>query len=354
MKHHDSIAQADKKMRQAAKQLQHWSIPATPINYAIAYEFISGKNQELSVAIKQQLSFNKPLDDFFLDDIYKQYVLGQSKFRDGIINDIDNLLDTIKEGSENSTKSIDSFISQLDNNLTGLQSSDKVTAATALKNLFKESQSFKFKQQKLTEQLLASQRQSMLLKSELDDVRKEIFLDPLTNLFNRKALNKHIEEWLTNDPNKNIAAIVVNIDDFANIKEKFGPLISDVLLSKIANKVGSYVGESGFPFRSAGNEFLILLPEIPRSIAGDIADKIRQGVEKMRFISSKSGVRLPKLTISLGVNDFRVSENINNVVHQTRTYMTAVANGAKNTVSVVSSEQDANDQFSAPLTPARS
>jgi len=156
------------------------------------------------------------------------------------------------------------------------------------------------------------------LQLELTDIRKNIYLDPLTGLYNRKAMSKHLEAWFKEDPYKEIAAIVININQFNQITNKFGSLISDVLLTKVADKIGSYVDDSGLPVRSAGDEFLILLPDIDRNVAQEIADKIRQGVEKLRFISSKSGIRLPQLTVSTGVNNFKASENVNTIVSNTR------------------------------------
>lgn len=156
------------------------------------------------------------------------------------------------------------------------------------------------------------------LRAELVDVRKEIYLDPLTGLYNHKAMTKHLELWLSEDPAKKVAAIVINIDEFSKINTRLGPVISDVLLSKIANKVSSYVGESGLPIRSAGDEFLILLPDVERFIAGEIAEKIRQGVEKLRFISSKSGTRLPPMTLSIGVSDYHIATSANAIINETR------------------------------------
>ena len=95
-------------------------------------------------------------------------------------------------------------------------------------------------------------------------------------------------------------------------------MIGNVLLSKVAKKVSSYVGDSGFPVRTNGNEFLILLPGIEKNIATEIAEKIRQGVEKLSFISSKTGVRLPKMTISLGINQLKPAQNIDNILNKTR------------------------------------
>jgi diguanylate cyclase len=118
------------------------------------------------------------------------------------------------------------------------------------------------------------------------------------------------------------------------MNESLGPLISDVLLTKIANKVSSYVGESGLPVRSAGDEFLILLPDVKRIVAGEVAEKIRQSVEKLRFITSKSGTRLPQMTLSIGVSDYNVATSANNIISQTRALINNNANIRTNHVSI--------------------
>lgn len=318
MKHHDSIALADKKLALSIEQLRQWQLAATPINYAVSYEYISGKNQALHATIKQQLASGNALDSFFMEEVYKQFVLGQSSLRDEMISDIDNLLSTVENGSKQSTASINGFITSLDANISAIHSDNKKTVDIGLAKLRKSSLAFKTQQQELITQLNKSHKHASTLRNELEELRKEIFLDPLTQLYNRKAMSKHLDLWHSEDPNKQIAALVINIDHFTKFSQRFGPLIGDVLLSKIAKKISSYVDNSGLPIRSGGDEFLILLPDVERSIAAEIAEKIRQGVEKLRFVSSKSGIRLPSMTVSIGVSDFRVSKNINAVISQSR------------------------------------
>jgi diguanylate cyclase len=118
------------------------------------------------------------------------------------------------------------------------------------------------------------------------------------------------------------------------MNEQLGSLISDVLLTKVANKISSYVGESGLPVRSAGDEFLILLPDVERNIAGEIAKKIKQGVEKLRFVSSKSGTRLPQMTLSIGVSDYNVATSANSIVTQTRKLMRNIAGNLTNQIHI--------------------
>lgn len=318
MKYQDSIKQADIILSQAIKQLQLWHLAATPINYAISYEFVAQTNKALSAAIKYQLSTGKKLDNFYMEAVYQQFILGQSKFRDDMLAEFGSLIDSVQTNANDSTTSVDSFISKLDANLNDLKSGNKEKVTHACNNLTKATIEFKTQQQRLIERLQKVQQHSNQLQVELEDVRKEIYLDPLTGLHNRKAMSKHIEAWYKEDPNKSVAAIVINVDQYSLITQRFGTLIGDVLLSKIANKIESYVDGSGLPVRTGGDEFLVLLPEIDSQIAYEIGEKIREGVGKLRFISSKSGVRLPQMTISVGVNKFAVSENVNAVIDKTR------------------------------------
>ena len=334
MKYHDSIEQAEQKMHAAIKQLQLWHIPATPINYAVSYNYLNQKSKSLNTAIEKQLATGKKLDNFFLDEAYRQFVLGQSAFRGELIDDLDEVLVDLQASAKHSSVSTNKLVNQLDDNIASLKSTDKHEIITAIKQIRQSTQHFKLEQEKLAEQLHASQQSTDALRSELDDVKKEIYLDPLTGLYNRKAMTKHLDLWLSNDPTKQVAAIVVNIDHFYQMNERFGPMISDVLLTKIANKVSSYVGESGLPVRSAEDEFLILLPDIERNIAGEIAEKIRHGVEKLRFISSKSGIRLPPMTLSIGVSDYNVATSANSIISQTRGLINDMTNTLTNHVNV--------------------
>jgi diguanylate cyclase len=314
MKYHDSIEQAELKMHMAVKKLLLWHLPVSPINYAVSYEYVNNKNIPLNSVIEDQLGLGKKLDNFFIEEIHRQFILGQSKLRDEIIDDLDDAVASVIKNNQRSSLSIDKLISNLDNNIYHLQSTDKQEIVSAANNIRLASQAFKAHQQKLTEHIAFTSKKTLALQIELKEARKEIYMDPLTGLYNRKAMSKHLDLWLTEDPSRQVAAIVVSVDQLSEVNNQFGHLMSDVLLSKIANKVSSYVDDSGLPIRSGGNEFLILLPDVDKGSAREIAEKIIQGVEKLRFVSSKSGVRLPKMTLSIGVDNFNVAENVNSIL----------------------------------------
>tara|TARA_R110000737_G_scaffold16123_3_gene33205 strand:+ start:5083 stop:6096 length:1014 start_codon:yes stop_codon:yes gene_type:complete len=334
VQYHDSIEQAEKKMHTAIKQMQLWHIPATPINYAVSYGYLNKHSTPLNSTLEKQLATGKKLDNFFLAELYRQYILGQSAFRGELIDDLDEVLVDLQDNSKQSSIYTTRLVAQLDDNIASLKSTDKHEILSAIKKIRKSTQHFKLEQEKLAEQLRTSQQSTAALRGELDDVKKEIYLDPLTGLYNRKAMTKHLDLWLAADPTQQVAAIVINIDQLEQMNERLGPLIGDVLLTKIANKVNSYVGESGLPIRSAGDEFLILLPDVTRINAGEIAEKIRQGVEKLRFISSKSGIRLPAMTLSIAVSDYNVATSANTIISQTRALLSDIDKPLTNHVSI--------------------
>lgn len=302
----------------AIEQLITWKLAPTPINYTVSYEYLSKKNSALISSLKLRLDDGISLDNFFIEELYKSHILGQSKFREGIVEELDNVLTSMQKNCRQSFSSATSFINQLDDNTANIESNDHQAVLTAIKQLRHASVSFKSTQKALLKQLEQSQQHSKDLRDELKEVRKEIDLDPVTGLYKRKAISKYVEEWHSQDPNKNIAVIIININQLSEFSQRFGSLLGDVILSKIANKISSYVNNSGIPVRTGGDEFLILLPEVEKSTATEIAEKISFGVEKLRFVSVQTGVRLPKISVSLGVSAGHLKEPIETCINRAR------------------------------------
>jgi len=321
VKYHDSIKQADKILSLSVKQLKQWQLAVNPINYAVSYEYCKQKNPILIASIKHFLLSGKKLDGFFMEQLYKEHFLEQSKFRHEIISDLAILFDQVQQSCQQSTSSSQALIEQLDDSISALKSKNIHQVNDAITKLRQASLSFKKQQQQLVEQLEQSQQHTQALEEELEEVRQEIDLDAITGLYNRKAMSKHVDTWLTEDPNRAVAAIVVSVNHFAKFSERFGGLIGDVILSKIAKKVASYVDDSGLPVRSGHDEFIVLLPDVDGGIALEIAEKIKQGVEKLRFVSVQSGVRLPKMGVSLGVTEMQTKEELSKFINRTRKAM---------------------------------
>ena len=187
MKYHDSIKQAEKIKILAIAKLEQWQLPVNPINYAVSYEYCKNSNPMLIASIKRLHLSGKPLDGFFMEQLYKEHFLEQSKFRHEIISDIAGLFDQVQQGCQKSSSSAQDLIDKLDDKIPALMSNNKEDVKDAIAQLHHASTSFKKEQQQLAKQLKESQQHTKALENELEQVRQEIFLDPVTGLYNHNS-----------------------------------------------------------------------------------------------------------------------------------------------------------------------
>ena len=59
---------------------------------------------------------------------------------------------------------------------------------------------------------------------------------------------------------------------------------------------------------------------------------MRSGVEKLRFVSSRTGRRLPTITISMGVAEISAKEKLNALTHKASSATEQAKQAGKNTV----------------------
>ncbi|MFK5881739.1 MAG: GGDEF domain-containing protein [Sulfurospirillum sp.] len=127
--------------------------------------------------------------------------------------------------------------------------------------------------------------------------RKKSIVDPLTRLYNRNYL-KEIWNKITL---KKIAIMMLDIDHFKLVNDKYGHDIGDIVLGSIAKKMMSETRMEDRVIRYGGEEFLIFLkwPKSDDEVI-QIAERIRESIanEKIRINENLS----IKASVSIGVN----------------------------------------------------
>ncbi|KKO44565.1 diguanylate cyclase [Arsukibacterium ikkense] len=308
MKYQDTLQQALEKAGLVKAFLQHNQLAIHPINYAVAYDYISGNNAELCQAIEQKLASKAGFDDFIMAELYQRWLADENAEQEQLLQDVTGIVGRLSGYTDLAAEATGLFIQQLDQQLHQLAATPAALGeiAAAIKT---QTHTYQQQQQQLHQQLAMANQQSHQLRHELEQLKLQKMQDPLTGLYNRIAMQNQVDIWLTEQPQRQIAAIVIDIDHFSRFNQDYGNTIGDVILSKVARKVGSYVQASGLPVRSGGEEFILLLPDVDLRTANEIAEQVRKGVEKLRFVSSRDKKSLPKITISLGVSLFQAKES---------------------------------------------
>ena len=132
-------------------------------------------------------------------------------------------------------------------------------------------------------------------------------LDKLTSVYNRKYLEESLGFLIEGSymDNREFAVIMFDIDDFKGINDKYGHQVGDEVLVKLTKVVKNNIRKNDIIGRYGGEEFVILLPNLDKNKAVNIAERIRDNVEEARILGEKR-----KVTISIGItmsNSERIS-----------------------------------------------
>ncbi len=123
--------------------------------------------------------------------------------------------------------------------------------------------------------------------------------DGLTGLFGRSYLDNRVID-LTSKEDSNLAAIMIDVDNFKRCNDTYGHPFGDKVLRSIAGIMKRVVGDAGIVCRYGGEEFVVLLYSNNETAATAIAEKIRSSVERTGIaLTSTESVNV---TISLGVS----------------------------------------------------
>jgi diguanylate cyclase (GGDEF)-like protein/PAS domain S-box-containing protein len=133
-----------------------------------------------------------------------------------------------------------------------------------------------------------------------EDMQRLATIDLLTNLYNRRGLfQTGIREVQRVQRFKRpLSILFADIDHFKKFNDSYGYETGDLVLQEIANCLLSNSRDVDIVGRYGGEEFIVLMPEIPLSEAAQVAERLRSIIEEKKFLSNGKEFHV---TVSLGV-----------------------------------------------------
>lgn len=130
------------------------------------------------------------------------------------------------------------------------------------------------------------------------------YTDGMTGLYNFRYFRNHLEDEIKRSMryNRPVSLIILDLDGFKEINDRYGHPAGDRLLLDVANIIRNSVRETDLPARYGGEEFVIICPETESDDAVTVAQRIRTTVEVTRFYltpDERCGI-----TLSAGVASF--------------------------------------------------
>jgi diguanylate cyclase (GGDEF)-like protein len=147
------------------------------------------------------------------------------------------------------------------------------------------------------EQLL---RFSKDLAASNERLQRLALTDALTELPNRRfAMERLEQEWaLSKRGDRTLSCMMVDIDYFKPINDKFGHPAGDEALKLVASTLRQSARTQDVVCRYGGEEFVVICPDTGIDAAYQCAERLRLNVAALKFKNQEAGIRL---TISIGV-----------------------------------------------------
>jgi len=151
------------------------------------------------------------------------------------------------------------------------------------------------------------------LQQELDKAYKELLIDSLTKAYNKKALEKDLNEILkeTNQKDLDLVIAVIDFDDFKNINDTYGHLVGDFALIKLVEIIKRIIANKYNIYRFGGDEFVLVLNNANLKEAEYILEKI---IDKIDRTNLKYNQHLIEITISIGATGHKKCDTIDTLL----------------------------------------
>ncbi|MBD1583286.1 GGDEF domain-containing protein [Pseudoalteromonas sp. S16_S37] len=311
---HDSMANAQEKMTQVCLFLEQYHLPPTPMNYHVAYTYISKCEAALNKAINDAINDKRKIDSMFVEHLYFEHLNKGHKTETELLNNVDGVLANLSKTTNESQKQLASFAQKVTSCVQDLDENNIAKSKRAMQQLGQSADALLNQHQMFKAQIKKMRLMHMKSQKQLQHLRKQHIIDPQTGLYKRHFLNQQTQAWLAKD--KSICAIAIQITNLQDFTQEYGDVVGEVIVNRVAKKVQKYVFESGLPGRTREQEFTVLLADIEPSTANVIAEKIRNGVEKLKFVSSKSHVELPRIQLSLGITKRHQEQSFDELAHK--------------------------------------
>lgn len=165
--------------------------------------------------------------------------------------------------------------------------------------------------------------------------------DELTGTLNRRAIFNRAQslQALAMRHTWPLSFIMLDIDHFKRVNDTWGHGAGDETLRSISAALTARLRASDLFGRIGGEEFLVVLPQTDRDVAGTVAESLRASVQALSLATADN--RLFSVTISLGVVSATVPrESTNTYIRQADQALYQAKREGRNRVAVFAPESD--------------
>lgn len=317
--------------------MSDWNIAPSPDHYELFYTYAGGTNPALGKIIEGMIREKAPFTQQVLQELCARFLTREraAQTMEDLGTSISGMLDNVMGKLEKAGKDADEYGRAL-SAATGELGNDQSPAAVAkmVERLVGATQAMEVRTKALETELQRSSEQVTELKTQLDTVRKESRIDPLTGVANRKAFDVELQAAIDDarEDSTSVALMMCDIDHFKRFNDTWGHQTGDQVLRLVANCLSENVKGRDTAARYGGEEFAVILRQTALDGAAKLADQIRANVQNKKLVKRSTGDILGTITISVGVAQLRPGDTADNLIQRADRSLYRAKNTGRNRV----------------------
>jgi diguanylate cyclase len=330
--------------------LRRSEIPPYPQFYELLYTYSTGVNPTLNNKLNAIFRNGEAPSANLAESLYNEFLKPDASDR---MNDVSQRMNARIEAVH---EAIDAAMTTANAYSGSLQSAsgdlERDMSVAAMKNLagklLHETRQMQETNQALEKKLEASREDIAALQRDLDDVRRESLLDPLTKIPNRKSFDQGMEQAIADASagETPLCLMLVDIDHFKTFNDTYGHQTGDQVLRLVAMTLTSNIKGKDLAARYGGEEFVAILPSADLEGAVIVAENIRRAIQAKELLKRSTNEKLGRITASFGVAAYRPGDTPTTLIERADRCLYAAKHGGRN--RVVSEIELGGTQVSAP------
>ncbi|WP_340315964.1 GGDEF domain-containing protein [Rhizorhabdus argentea] len=308
----------------------------TPINYDLAYKYLSGNDPTLVASVDTAIVRDGLLRTEVAEQIADAAANHISSELVGKLIDQAHQSMTLAASLVGQSRTdVKVFGSALDKGASAMDSGGE-SAARAVELMVELTRTMIGKTQDAERRLADMGAQMESLQGDLAEAQAVAESDPLTGLANRRAFQSRLARAMTQAQAENypLSVAFCDIDHFKSINDNHGHDTGDRILKMVADALAEGAGDDAFVGRFGGEEFLILFDGIMARRAAMRVDEIRDELSGRHLVSRTTGESLGTVTFSAGIAQLLPGEADGDMLRRADEALYNAKNGGRNRVII--------------------
>jgi diguanylate cyclase len=316
--------------------LKRATIPPYPQFYELLYTYATGVNPSLNARINAIFREGDPNVDL-IERLYDEFLRSQDADEriSKVSERMSQRIEAVHEAINTTMTTANVFSGTLQSASGDLNGPiDPKRLQHMARVLLVETRRMQDANHQLEQKLEASRDDLTQLQRDLENVRREAMLDPLTKIFNRKSFDDGLyracaEARANGEP---LCLMLLDIDNFKSFNDTWGHQTGDQVLRLVAMTMKSNIKGRDIAARYGGEEFATILPETDLEGALIVADNIRKAIQAKELLKRSTNEKLGRITASFGVAEFREADTPMSLIERADRCLYAAKHAGRNRV----------------------